>query len=70
MRYFRYWIIWTLDFSQKFYSSGYVFLYASNDNNVDVLIYPTPDSAYTPEADIQFEEVVDTMGDYMLDEME
>ena len=46
------------------------FFYASDDNNVVVLIQPTPESSDTPEADMPYEGVVYTMGDYMLDEME
>ena len=57
-------------FSQKFYSGDYLFFYASDENNVVVLIKPTLQSAYTPEADMPYEEVVDTMGYDMLDEME
>ena len=70
MRYVRYWIIWILDFSQKFYSGDYLFLYDSDDNNVVILIQPTTKSADTPESEIPYEEVVDTMGDDMQDEME
>ena len=35
-----------------------------------VLIHPTPESADTPEVEMLYDEVVDTMGDDMLDEME
>ena len=31
---------------------------------------PTPYGVYTPEAEIPYEDVVDTTGDYILDEME
>ena len=57
-------------FSQKFYSGDYLFVYASDDNNVDVFIQTTPYSADTPEDEMPYEEVVDTMGYDMLDEME
>ena len=70
MRYVRYWIIWTLDFSQNLYYGDYLFVYAYDDNNVVALINPTPESADTPEAKMPYEEVVDTMGYDMLDEME
>ena len=70
MRYVHYWIIWALDFSQKVYSSDYLFVYDSDNNNDVVLIHTTPENADTPEADIPYEEVVDTMGYDMLDEME
>ena len=70
MRYVRYWIRWTLDFSQKFYSGYYLFVYASDENNVVILIHTTPESSDTPEDLMPYEEVVDTMGDDMLDEME
>ena len=70
VRYVHYWIRRKLYFSQKFYSGDYSFVYASDDNNVVVSIHPTPESEDTPEADIPYEEVVDTMGDDMLDEME
>ena len=70
MRYVRYWIRWTLDFSQKLYSGDYLIVYASDENNDVVLIQITPDIVYTLEADMPYEEVVDTMGNDILDEME
>ena len=70
MRYVRYWIRWTLDFSQKLYSGDYLFFYDSGDNNVVVLIQPTPENADTPETELLYEEVFDTIVDDMLDEME
>ena len=70
MPYIRYWIRQTLDFSQKFYSGDYLFVYAYYDNNVVVLIHPTPESEDTPKAEIPYEELVGTMGDDMLYEME
>ena len=57
-------------FSQKFYSGDYLFVYYSDDNNVVVLIKPTPEGADTLEADMPYKEVVDTMGYNILDEME
>ena len=67
MRYFRYWIIWTLDFSQKFYSGDHLFAYDSYDNSVLVLIQTTPESEDIPEVEMTYKEVVDNMGDDMLD---
>ena len=57
-------------FSQKLYSGDYFFVYASDEHNVVVLIHPTPEIADTPEADMTYDEVVDTMGYDILDEME
>ena len=34
------------------------------------MIQPTPESSYTPEADIPYYDVVDTMGDDILEAME
>ena len=56
--------------TQNLYSVDYLFFYASDGNIFFVLIQPTPESSDTPEADMPYEEVVYTMGDYMLDEME
>ena len=70
MRCVHYWIICTLYFSQKFYSGDYLFVYASDDNNAVVLIHPTPESADTPEAEMPYKKVDDTMEDDMMDEME
>ena len=58
-----------LIFPQKFSSSDYLFVYDYGDNNVVDLIHPIKDSAYTPEADILDKEVVETMGEDMLDSM-
>ena len=70
MRYLLYWIKdGNYILLQKFYSGDYLFIYAYDDNNVFVLLHPTTDSADTPEAEITNEEVVDTMGDDMLDEI-
>ena len=57
-------------FSQKLYSGDYSFVYASDDNNIVVLIQTTPESADTLEDNMPYEDVVDTMGGYMLDKME
>ena len=54
---------------EKLFYGDYLFVYASDENNVVVLIQPTPESADTPEADIPDEEVVHTMGDDMLETM-
>ena len=56
-------------FSQKFYSGDYLFVYDYNDNNAAVLLQTNPEISDTPEADIPYEEVVDTMGDDTLDEI-
>ena len=70
MWYVQYRIRWTLYFSQKLYSGDYLFVYASDDNNVFVLIKPTPESANKPEAQMPYEDVVDARGHNFLDEME
>ena len=57
-------------FSQKLYLGDYLFVYAFYKNNVVVLIHTTPEIADTPEADIPYKEVVDTMVDDILDELE
>ena len=59
-----------LIFTQKFSSSDELFVYAAGENNVVGLIQPTPDSAYTPEDYMPDNDVVDTMGDDMLEAME
>ena len=69
MQYFRYWIKWTLHFSQKLYSADYLFVCASDDKNVFILIQPNPESVDTPEADMPYKEVVATMGYDMLDDI-
>ena len=70
MRYVCYWIIWTLYFLQNLYSGDYLSVYYSDENNVFVLIHPTPESTDKTEADMPYDEVVDNMVDDMLDEME
>ena len=57
-------------FHKKLYYGDYLFVYASDANNFVVLIQTTPDSTDTPESEISYEEVVDTMGGDMLDELE
>ena len=57
-------------FPHHFSSSDYLFIYAAGSNNSVGLIHPTPYSAYTPEVYIEYEDVVDTMGDYMMDATE
>ena len=59
-----------LIFTQKFSSNDYLFLYTSDDNNFVGLINPTPQSSYTPEADIIEYYLVDNMVDDMLEAME
>ena len=56
-------------FQHKLFSGDYLFVYASDKNNVVVFIHPTPDNAYTPGDDIPDEEVVDTMLYDMLEVM-
>ena len=70
MWYVQYWIIWTLDFSQKLFSGDYLFVFTSNENTDVVLIQPNPESSYTQEPDMPYDEEVDTMVDDMLDEIE
>ena len=57
-------------FPQKFSYSDYLFVYTDGNNNVVDLIHTTPDSADTPEACMPDEDVVDIMGDDMLEAME
>ena len=45
-------------------------MHPSDDNNFVVLIHPTPEGADTTESDIIDQEVVDTMGDDILEVME
>ena len=46
-------------FLQKLYSDDYLFVYASDDNNVVGLIHPTPDISDTPQVKISDKYVVD-----------
>ena len=57
-------------FPQKLFYGDYLFVYASYDNNVVVLIQPTTESSDTLEAEIPEYEVVDNMGDDILDAVE
>ena len=59
-----------LIFTQKLFSGDYLFVYDSDDNNVVVLIHPTSESEDTPEAEMPDQEVADTMGDDIMQEME
>ena len=56
-------------FPQKLFFGDYFFVYASDDNNVVLLIHPTSESADTPEDDIPDWVVVDTMVDDLLEAM-
>ena len=55
---------------QKFSSVYYFFVYYYGENNVFGLIQPTPYSADKLEVDISDEDLVDNMGDYMLEATE
>ena len=55
---------------QNFSSGDYLSIYATDDNNVVILIQSTPESADTQKADMPDEEMVDTMGDDITEEME
>ena len=57
-------------FTQKLFPGDYLFVYSSDENNIVVLIQTTSESAYTPEYEIPDWEVVDTMGDDMMEAME
>ena len=59
-----------LIFPQKFFSGDFLSVYASDENYVVVLIHPNSEHTDTPEAEIPDQEVVDTMGDGILEEME
>ena len=56
--------------TQNFSPGDYLFVQADGDNNDDGLTQPTPDSVYTPEAYITFDDLIDTMGDDILEAME
>ena len=68
--YYHYWIILPIDFLYHFSSGDYLFFYAYDDNNVVGLMQPTPQRAYTPEVEILYEYVVDTMVDDLVEAME
>ena len=57
-------------YPQKVFSGDYFFVCASGDNNVFVLMNPIPYIADVPEAEMPYEEVVDTMGDDILEAIE
>ena len=57
-------------FPQEFSSGDYLFIYDYGDNNVVRFIHPTTDSENKPEDYMPDEDVIDTIGDYMLEEME
>ena len=57
-------------FLHKAFYSDYLFVYASDENIFVVLIHPTSYSSDTPEADITYDDVVDNMGDDIMEEME
>ena len=59
-----------LIFPQKLSSSDYFCVYDSGDNNVVSLIHINTYSAYTPYDYITDEDMVDTMEDDILEEME
>ena len=59
-----------LIFPQKLSSVDYLFICASDENNDIVLMQPTPYSEDTLEAEILYEDVVDIVVEYMLEEME
>ena len=57
-------------FPLKFYSYGYLFIYASDENNIFGFIHPTPDISYTLEYEIPDKYVVDNMVDDSMEAME
>ena len=57
-------------FSQKFFSGDYLFFYASDENDVVVIIKLTLESADKMEDEVPDDEVVGTMGYDMLETME
>ena len=54
-------------FPYELFSGDYRFFYASDEDNFVFLIKPTTESTDTPEAKILEYEVVDTLGDDMLE---
>ena len=52
---------------QKFSSGNDLSVFDSGKNNVVVSIHPTIESPYTPEYRIKDEDLVDNMGDDMLE---
>ena len=57
-------------FPHKLFFCDYFFVYASDDNNVVVLIHPNQDGADKTEAEILDYEVVDNMGYDIMEAME
>ena len=57
-------------FTQNFSFGQYLFFYATGDNIVVGLIHLTTDNEGTPEAYMEDDDVVDNMGDDILEEME
>ena len=57
-------------FPCKLSSSDFSFVYVDYDYEVVGFLLPTTQSEDTPEAEITDEDVVDTMGDYMMEAME
>ena len=53
----------------NFYPGDYLFIYDYDENNVVGLIQPTTESADRPEVEIQYEDVVDTTGDHIMEAM-
>ena len=60
----------TYFFHRSSFPGDYFLVCASDENNVVVFIRPSLDILDTPQAEISDEEVVDTMGDDMLEAME
>ena len=56
-------------FPQEFSSGDYLLVYDEGDNNVVDLIHPTPYSEDILEAHMPYGDVIDTMGDDMLEAM-
>ena len=59
-----------LIFPHNLSSSDYLFVYAAGENNVVILIQNTPDSADTTDFYMTDEDVVDNMGDDIIETME
>ena len=69
--YVQYWIRRTTDLSiEVLFWWWFICLCFYDENNVDVLIQLTPESADTPRSEIPYDEVFNTMEYDMLDEME
>ena len=57
-------------FPQKFSSTDHSFVYADDDDNIVGVLQTTPEGADTLEFEIPDQELVDTMGDDMMEAME